>query len=228
MSNTYIKKIKKVREKKNVSQEQMAREIKVSRTTYIAIEKEERELGFNEFLKICDFLKIKPTDLIDSEGDNKREKYKQMLFSFLRLESTDGKIPKTKLAKLLYLADFSFFYEKHKSMSGLEYRKITYGPVPDEYFSLLGRLEADGEISVDLTDNGAMLISETRKGEKNEINNLNSEEKKLIKSISKKWNSKKTQEIVDFTHSQLPYTFADEGDIIPYGLITQEDPKHVY
>ena len=55
--------------------------------------------------------------------------------------------------------------------------------------------------------------------------------KALIKSktkIEEKDGKKKTKEIVGFAHSQIPYTFVDKGDIIPYELITQEDPDHVY
>ena len=61
-----------------------------------------------------------------------------MILFCLRLDLTDkndGKVPKTKLAKLLYLADFAWYYDHLKSMSGMQYRKITFGPVPDTFFS---------------------------------------------------------------------------------------------
>ncbi len=37
-----------------------------------------------------------------------------------------------------------------------------------------------------------------------------------------------TQEIVDFTHNQIPWKVCREGEIIPYTLINAEDPKNVY
>ena len=113
-------------------------------------------------------------------------------------------------------------------MSQLEYRKIEHGPVPDYYFRLLEELEGDKKITINHTRSGAYLISQTRVGERVDDDLLSSEEKKLIKKITNKWKNKNTEEIVAFTHSQIPYTFVDKGEIIPYELITQEDPKHVY
>jgi len=150
-----------------------------------------------------------------------------MLFVFLRAITGEKKIPKTKLAKLLYLSDFAWFYNKHESMSGLEYRKFEHGPVPDYYFRLLEELESDSKIIIESKEK-ALLISETRVGEKVGEDLISGEEKKLIKKIVKRWDNKNTKEIVGFAHSQIPYTFVDKGDIIPYELITQEDPEHVY
>lgn len=76
------------------------------------------------------------------------EKYKEMLLAYLRYAaSSKGFVTKTKLAKLLYLADFGWFYNKPESMSGMPYRKITYGPVPDIYFRALDELEENGQYS---------------------------------------------------------------------------------
>ena len=57
---------------------------------------------------------------------------------------------------------------------------------------------------------------------------LSDKELAVIRSIGEAWKDKQTQEIVDFTHEQLPWQICREGEIIPYGLITQEDPEKVY
>jgi len=54
------------------------------------------------------------------------------------------------------------------------------------------------------------------------------EEKSFLKKIADKWKYKNTQEIIDFTHNQLPWSICYEKEIIPYGLITQENPENVY
>jgi hypothetical protein len=139
----------------------------------------------------------------------------------------DGKIPKTKLAKLVYLADFAWYYENLVSMSGMQYKKFEYGPVPDIYFRVLDEMYSKGEIAIE-QKGGAMLVSLSRGGEREEVKNLNPEETDLIKKISKKWEDKNTQEIVDFTHKQMPWKFGRDGEVVHYELITQEDPEHVY
>ena len=165
-------------------------------------------------------------------------KYKEMILAFLKsfklfLPNRDGKIPKTKLAKLLYLADFAWFYDHTESMSGMQYRKIDYGPVPDTFFRALDELEEAGKINIErkhdeTKDRDIILISESESNHNEKITTLNSEELKLMKKIGTKWKNKKTQEIVNFTHNQLPYFLCRMDEIIPYTLIIQEDPDKVY
>ncbi|PJE66767.1 hypothetical protein COU93_02460, partial [Candidatus Shapirobacteria bacterium CG10_big_fil_rev_8_21_14_0_10_36_6] len=58
--------------------------------------------------------------------------------------------------------------------------------------------------------------------------NLKKEESEFIKKIAKKWQKKRTNEIVAFTHEQLPYKICSPGEVIPYELITQQEPEYVY
>ena len=73
-----------------------------------------------------------------------------------------------------------------------------------------------------------MLISEAKSSRGAALPALNTEEKKLIKNIAKKWKDKRTQEIVAFTHGQLPYLVSHDNEIIPYEVITQENAEDVY
>ena len=222
--NTYGSIIKGLREQRKLSQVTVAKKIGISRASYITIEQGKRELSFSEAKKLCAFLGITLRELEVGQAQN-YEKYKQMLLAFLRLSN---KIPKTKLAKLLYFADFGWFYYHLQSMSGMQYRKIQYGPVPDSYFRIIDELFDDGKIDIDQTEDGAMLISETRRGAKVALSEINAAEKKLIKSIADKWKGKNTKEIVAFTHNQLPYLCADDNDIVSYNVVTQENPDEVY
>jgi len=218
--------VKKLRAENDYSQEYVAKKIGISRSQYISVEQGKRQLSLIEADAISKLYRITISDLVEN-NKKKQSKYEQMFFAILRVIGGDGKITKTKLAKLLYLSDFAWFYNYHQSMSGLEYRKIERGPVPDYYFILLEELEGDSKIRIE-PKNKALLISETRVGEKVGDDLLSVEEKKMIKKIAMRWKDKNTSEIVRFVHNQIPYTFVDKGEIIPYELITQEDPIHVY
>lgn len=229
MINNYNKLIKELRIERSLSQAELAKKIGIARTTYINFEQGKTELNLSEIIKLSNILGISLEEIKYGLKPNYL-KYKQMILSFLRNSgNTDGKIPKTKLAKLLYLADFSWFYKNLKSMSGMSYRKITYGPVPDHYFRAIDELFEEGIIDIDSkSKDGTFLIYQSRSGKREKITELNNLEKKLIKDISKKWKNKRTQDIVNFTHNQLPYLICGNNEIIPYSLITQEDPKNVY
>jgi hypothetical protein len=116
-------------------------------------------------------------------------------------------------------------------MSGMQYRKISYGPVPDTFFRALDELVEDGKVLVDTKSDGnkdVFLISEATSNRNEKIQTLSSAEKLMMKKIGDKWKNKKTQEIVNFTHNQLPYFLCRDNELIPYELITQEDPDSVY
>ncbi|HVM73928.1 MAG TPA: helix-turn-helix domain-containing protein [Candidatus Paceibacterota bacterium] len=223
MATSYAPLIRELREKRGLSQASMAERIGISRSSYIAFEQGVRELSLSEAEKVAETLGITVETMMGGSVPD-YEKYRQMILAFLRINK---QLPKTKLAKLLYFADFGWFYKNLHSMSGMQYRKIQYGPVADAYFRLIDEMFDGGEINVEQKD-GAMLISETRGGAKNALSRLSSEEKKLIEQIDKKWKGKKTADIVAFTHQQLPYLYANDNEIVSYGLFTQEDPVDIF
>ena len=223
----YHKIIKELRERKKISQDVISKKINISRSNYIKFEKGKVDLNLSQALKLSNLFGISLDDLKNNLFPD-YVKYKEMVLAFLRnVKSQDKKIPKTKLAKLLYLADFSWYYYNLKSMSGMKYRKIPFGPVPDTYFRVIDELEYEGKISIDRKGD-MLLISENDNSKKRNLGNLSKDEIKLINKISYKWNDKKTNEIVEFTHNQLPYILCQSDEIIPYELIIQQDPNDVY
>ena len=94
-------------------------------------------------------------------------------------------------------------------------------------FRVLDEMFENGEVNIE-NKNEAILLSLGRGAEKYKIEILNKKELSLIENINKKWKNKRTSEIVDFTHSQLPWRIGRDGETVHYELITQEDPDHVY
>ncbi len=228
-----MQKVKEFRLKNNLSQEQLSKTIGVSRPTYTAIESGKQPLSAEQAQKLASMLGLTVDEFLSGNTPN-IAKYKHMILTYLRMNlssKSDFKIPKTKLAKLLYLADFAWYYSHSESMSGMQYRKIAYGPVPDTFFRAIDELEESGKVIVERkVENGKeMFLIQESEGNKNEkIKDLSHDELCLMKDIGKKWKEKKTSEIVNFTHNQLPYAICREGEIIPYELITQEDPLMVF
>ena len=224
MSTKYAPFIKTIRTTRGVSQLELSKKLGISRPSYIAIEQGKRELTLGEFEKLSEILGISLEDLERGELPN-YEKYKQMILAFLRLNKS---VPKTKLAKLLYFADFGWFYKHLESMSGMQYRKIQYGPVADTYFRLIDEMFDAGEISIEQTEGGAMLVSQTRSGAKADVSQISKEEARLIENINEKWKGKRTDDIVTFTHKQMPYLFAEDNDLVSYEVFGQENPDDIY
>lgn len=218
-------KVTKLREQSGLTQEEVANKLNISRQRWILVEKGDRDLSTEELGKLAELFGIDVADFF-SEIPNIK-KFQQMYFACLKFASNDhGSVPKTKLAKLLYLVDFTNFFKELEPMSGVKYRRLEYGPVPDIFFSITDDLLERGKINIEILDKGAQMISLRTK--EDDTSELTDSELTEIKEICTLWKDKPTQEIVNFTHEQKPWKMCRNGEYIPYSLITQEDPSHVY
>ena len=192
--------IKKSRELKRLTQEEVATRLEISRQTYARIESGDSELTLWQAVILAKYLDITLWDMtwedmrVISNQEYDIEQYKAILTQCIKFWSDkDGKITKTKLAKLAYLIDFGWFYENLELLTGLKGRT--------QLIENIGTPSIDG---------------------------LSSEQLAFIEKICQKWQGKNTEDIVKYTHEQLPWKICYDGEIIPYELITQEDPDNVY
>ncbi len=221
-----MKIIKQLRKSSGFSQTEMAKKLEISRPTYTAMEKGEKEMTLSEITKLAEIFGIREKDLLKTNNSEPQKssmkKFKQILFNCIKFGADkDGKITKTKLAKLVYLCDFANYYKELEPMTNFEYRKLPQGPVTMEFFSTI-----DEDRSLVVESKGrAQLISLIEDPSDSE---LSKKELELLKDICQKWRSHNTQEIVDFTHKQFPWAMCRENEVIPYSLIHSEDPDNVY
>lgn len=226
-----IANIEKFRKEKKLTQDEVAKHLGITRQTFSKLEKGSIEPTLWQAVKLSELLWVSidyftNTDL-RAEANNKFdwERYKQIIQFFIENWTTKWyKITKTKLAKLCYLADFAWYYNNLESLTNLEYRRIQQWPVPDLFFTMIEELEENEDISVE-KEWRAHLIKNISFPK---WDRLSLEEKSLMKKIAEKWKTKDYKEIVDFTHNQLPWSVTDDKELIPYVLITQEDPANVY
>ena len=227
--------LKEIRQMYGLSQSDVADAIGVkSRSTVVAIESGDRDLTSEELGRLADFLGVEIADLIAYEIPD-YNKYREMIVETLRryTKCTTHEAPKTLLAKLIYLADFAWFYNELKPMSGMKYRRDPYGPVPDQFFKTIDAMVDNGEIKLSLKDipgrtkqMQALDLGDDLEYEPNQY--LSEKEISLIEKIVQKWKNTDVDKIVDFTHHQLPWQVTRPNEFIPYELITQEDAENVF
>lgn len=226
MSNYELlaEKVTKLREMSGLTQEEVANKLGISRQRWILVEKGKRDLSTEELDILATLFGIDVADFFEEVRDV--EKFKQMYFACLKFASDErGGVPKTKLAKLLYLADFTKFFKDLEPMSGVKYRRMEFGPVADIFFLTTEDLFDNGKINITPMEQAFIISANTR--EEN-FDKLSKNELSLIEEICRLWKDKRTAEIVNFTHEQKPWKMCRDGEYIPYSLIIQEDPDHVY
>ncbi|MDP2091202.1 MAG: helix-turn-helix domain-containing protein [Candidatus Gracilibacteria bacterium] len=226
-----IANIESLRKEKKLTQDDAAKYLGITRQTFSKLEKGDIEPTLGQAVKLAEILGVSIDNFINTDIktiETKKidwDKYKQIIQFFIEHGTGNKfKITKTKLAKLCYLADFTWYYYNLEPITGLEYRKIQQGPVPDAYFATIEELFNDESINIEIKGNSHLI---SNKGYY-KTDKLSLEEKSMLTKIAHKWKKSDTKEIVDFTHNQLPWMICYDKEIIPYGLITQEDPENVY
>lgn len=234
MSGFNAKAVIDARKARGLTQEQIADILGVSRPTYINIENGKKEPTLSQAEVLAGVFRLNLEDLLDSvdgvsdviDTASAFDKFKQVLLNALKYGADeDGRITKTKLVKLMYLADFIWFYENSRPLTGVKYRKMPRGPVPYEYFRALDELEEDGVILRESKGQATMLSLTENEAP---TGKLTDDEIKMVKKVSEAWKGKPTIDIVNFTHEQLPWQICLDDEIIPYGLIFQEEPEKIY
>ncbi len=222
--------IRNLRENRKLTQADVAIRLGVSRLTYISIENGDKKPTIDQLESIATILGTTTQGLLfpgnlEVQKSN-LAKYRQMCQACIQYGGSviDGKITKTKLAKILYLVDFSWFVKTGISMSGLNYRALPRGPVADEFFQMTDEMFESGQVQIE-AKGAALLFSNT---EQPSYAELNTDEQEHIKRVSEKWRSSDTQTIVDFTHKQFPWTFTNPGMEIPYDLAKQIPADQLY
>lgn len=223
--------IKDLRIEKKINQQALADLLWITRQTYSKLENGQIDPTLWQAVKISEFLWVDVDTLLPSDvktiskKDTDWEKYKQIIKNFIKYWSdSDWKITKTKLAKLCYLLDFAWYYINLDSITWLEYRRIKQWPVPDAYFTAIEELQDEESIAIEIKNKANMIENI----EQPKCDKLSDDEMELLKKIATKWKNKDTQEIVNFTHNQLPWMLCSDREIIPYDLITQEEQENVY
>ncbi len=231
MKTTYAHFIKYLRDERALSQADVAQATHMSRASYVALEKGTKELSLAEAIALTKLFGITVDELVQTIAPN-LEKYRELILAFLReAKSSKVALKKTKLAHLLYLTDFAWYYTNNNSVSNVTYRKITFGPVADSYFRLLEEMEQGGVINIKQIyrdDYHMYEIEETRASAKKLLASLSKKELAHIKKIWQQWEKASTAEITKFVCEQKPYQQSVVGEIIAYALIKEEDSYNVY
>jgi uncharacterized phage-associated protein/DNA-binding transcriptional regulator YiaG len=128
-------------------------------------------------------------------------KFSEMVFYF----SEELKPWKTKLNKLLFYTDFTHFKKHGTSLSGVIYRAIPMGPVPDKYQSIYDYLTNDKIIEVNTTffaDGGLGEQFLPAKDKKFNKNLFTEGEFAVMSEVVERFRNTSTSDIIEISHQE--------------------------
>ena len=178
-----------------------------------AVEKLEQDAEYRVGSRIFDlFFSRIPCE----ENGFKGFDYEKVCAMVLFFAHKSSELLKTKLMKLLNYSDMIFYKENGISMSGLKYAHLPYGPVPENFDILLGKMAADHIAHIEVTyDNGYekhQVISECDISE----DIFSAEELEVLERIFVKFKDFGSADISNYSHKEKGYRSTKQGEIISY------------
>lgn len=176
MSNRYFSFIKKLRLERGFSQLEIAKNLDISRSSYIAFEQGKRELTLAEAGELGKIFQISLEDIqtgkismpevileksknvrkskkLEAEvwerisvPQEKVDKFKKVLLYVLSKVGGKPNVGQTVLYKLLYFIDFDYYEKFEEQLIGARYMKNTHGPTPVMFAKIVDELEGEGKI----------------------------------------------------------------------------------
>lgn len=227
MTKTTLR-VRAARKSKGLTQDYVATQLGISRPSYIKFEDGHKDLTLSQAKKLEELLGI---SLVESPEETRASvaKLKDMMLAFIKFAGSDddGRITKTKLAKLLYFADAQMYLNKRGyTISNVTYRRLPQGPVAFEYLQLVDDM-VDEHI-IDIKFSGlAQMIGAVEPVELSDLN-LEGDELELIKLVAEKWKDKRTDALVNYTHEQPPWKDAETYGPIDLSLLLTKWGKPAY
>lgn len=132
--------------------------------------------------------------------------------------SKDNRLNKVKLIKYLFYSDFLNFKRFTLSITGLRYKHLPMGPVPDDYDILLGFVTRTGEVNKELIPTGYANPAERFESIDDEIDYslFTREEVQTLNDVYDKLNHHSSKSISELSHEETAWLETEHIEDISY------------
>ena len=126
---------------------------------------------------------------------------------------------KTSINKYLFYADFKHFKEYVNGITGSRYKRLPYGPAPENYEIILGRLVDEGAIQVEEISFASSTCGEKyTTAETPDLTVFSETEYEVIEKVKNHFKNFTAKDISDFSHGEKGYQQTAAGQYISYSF----------
>ena len=230
--------INELRKMKGLSQEDLAKNVKISRPSLAQIELGNRSVDILELQKLSmvlefslddfmskDFSVSQDVDVKEEKRAKKEEerisvptlqvnKFKNVLLYILERCAGKPNVGETVLYKLLYFCDFNYYelYEEH--LTGATYRKLPYGPVPQKLDTIIGQMIEKGQLQRVKTEYRGYPQTRYLPLEKADLTELRASEKDVIDRVIEQMSDWSAAMLSNYSHGDKPWQATKDGEDI--------------
>ena len=234
-------KIKKTRKSLGLSQERVAQTLGINRVAISQIENGNRKISAEEVAKLSKIFNVPSNIILDLEKDieitlekmnlskqkakqeirisvpqKNLKKFKEVLLYILKKVGSRPNVGESVLYKFLYFIDFNFYEKYEEQLIGATYIKNNYGPTPKEFIKIVEDMEKKKEL-VKIDDKYFQYPQRKYLPLREpDLSTLKAIEIKMIDEVLEKLSDMNASQISEYSHNDVPWLTADDGDIIDY------------
>ena len=133
------------------------------------------------------------------------------------LASLVNDLYQTKLAKLLWISDFASYLEYGRSLTGLAYARLPYGPAPERFRMLLALMEESGKIVLDSRESDEYAGEVVRLCDVARPNSeLDTNETQLLRRVADVYGGFSSKKLSEMFHREPIWKTRTNGSLLPY------------
>jgi transcriptional regulator with XRE-family HTH domain len=241
--------IQQQRAKHGMTQEYLASELRISRPTYMQIERGEREITVVEAKKLAAIFDMslesflakkeprrsvtiekaiekKSEDLQIRVTEKNLDKFKQVLLYILNKVGGKPNVGETVLHKLLYFIDFDYFEKFEENLMGATYIKNHHGPTSIELGLIVKDMQEQGELEVVKSQYFKYQQKKYLARKRPSLDILSAREIEHIDDVLARLSDKNAAEIENYSHEDIPWKSAQNGKALSYESVFYRDERY--
>ena len=245
------RRIAAMRKQRGLSQEVLASQLQVSRSSLTQMELGNRSVNLQELQALAQALRFSYDDFLSQSYPSESTsmvhepfeltysspvrspeptfnptKLNQKLLDFLEQSAGKPNVGESHLWGLLYFADFNYYeiYEEH--LTGLEYRKLHFGHVPLKWDSIIQAMIEEGMLLKLTTTYHATNQTRLIPLAKSNLRELLASEIVVIVQVIQNMGNWSTNALDRFIRSDMPWVATKEGEIMNYELALYREPPY--
>ncbi len=238
--------IRKLRQEHGYSQEALATYLGLSRQAIGKIEKGERSIDALELAALAKALALSVDWIVQPEQSNDAHissriernlnfsfditKFRQTLLYILSVCGGKAHIGETVLYKLLYFIDFNAFEVLGKPVTGMQYVKMQFGPVPRQvqYRAAVQEMVEKNELKIFTQEYYGMPQKRYVALVDSDIGEFSLRETVVIDRVLQQLADFTARKIADYAHGDAPWILAEDGEPIRYTDVVERAAPYAH
>jgi transcriptional regulator with XRE-family HTH domain len=242
--------IKELREKTGMSQDSLARSMKLPRPAISQIESGARKIATDELITFSQIFHVTVDDLLNpgkepevrlhtgkeekavkpqmriSVPQKNLQKFEEVLLYILNKVGAKQNIGETVIYKLLYFMDFDFYEKYEEQLIGATYQKNKYGPTPIEFTKIVEQMIAHEEIMKVKSEYFNYPQAKYLPLRTPNLAKLTATEVEVIDDVLNRLSDMNASQISAYSHGDVPWATTTDGDAIEYESVFYRTPPY--